>query len=80
MTRAEIEQLLAQQERELAAFVEQANKEIAFRQGQKAQQERELAALIEQANKEIAFRQGQIAALAMVLQTPPPQEEPAQAE
>jgi hypothetical protein len=30
MTRAEIEQLLAQQERELAAFVEQANKEIAF--------------------------------------------------
>ena len=46
----------------------------------KAQQERELAALIEQANKENAFRQGQIAALAMVLQTPPPQEEPAQAE
>jgi DNA-binding protein H-NS len=30
MTRAEIEQLKAQQERELAAFVEQANKEIAF--------------------------------------------------
>jgi|CXWK01.1.fsa_nt_gi hypothetical protein len=46
----------------------------------KAQQERELAALIEQANKEIAFRQGQIAALAMVLQAPPPQEEPANAE
>ena len=46
----------------------------------KTQQERELAALIEQANKEIAFRQGQLAALAMVLQTPPPQEEPAQAE
>ena len=55
MTREEIEQLLAQQERELAA-------------------------LIEQANKEIAFRQGQIAALAMVLQTPAPQDEPAQAE
>jgi hypothetical protein len=55
MTRAEIEQLKAQQERELAAFVAQANKEIAF-------------------------RQGQIAALAMVLQAPPPQEEPAQAE
>jgi hypothetical protein len=36
MTRAEIEQLKAQQERELAAFVEQANKEIAFRQGQLA--------------------------------------------
>jgi hypothetical protein len=34
MTRAEIEQLVAQQERELAAFVEQANREIAFRQGQ----------------------------------------------
>ena len=45
-----------------------------------AQQERELAALIEQANKAIAFRQGQLAALAMVLQTHPPQEEPAQAE
>ena len=55
MTRAEIEQLKAQQERELAAFVEQANKGIAF-------------------------RRGQIAALAMVLQAPPPQEEPAQAE
>ena len=80
MTRAEIEQLKAQQERELAALIEQANKEIAFRQGQKAQQERDLAAFVEQANKEIAFRQGQIAALAMVLQTPPPQEEPAQAE
>jgi hypothetical protein len=33
MTRAEIEQLKAQQERELAAFVEQANKEIAFGKG-----------------------------------------------
>ena len=49
--------------------------------GQRHQQQQpELAALIEQANKEIAFRQGQIAALALVLQTPPPQEEPAQAE
>jgi len=73
MTRAEIEQLKAQQERELPALIEQANKEIAFQQGQ-------IAALIEQANKEIAFRQGQIAALAMVLQAPPPQEEPPQAE
>ena len=55
MTRAEIEQLKAQQERELAAFIDKANKEIAF-------------------------REGKIAALAMVLQVPPPQEEPAQAE
>ncbi len=34
MTREQIEQLKAQQERELAALIEQANKEIAFRQGQ----------------------------------------------
>ena len=46
----------------------------------KAQQERELAEFIEKVNRDIAFRQGQIAALAMVLQTPPPQEEPANAE
>lgn len=46
----------------------------------KTQQEQKLAAFIERVNRDIAFQQGQIAALAMVLQTPPPQEEPAPAE
>ena len=55
MTREEIEHLLAQQERELAAFVEQANDQVSA-------------------------GDCNTRPLAMMLQTPPPQEEPAQAE